>query len=106
MAFSGEVDHVHLMVSAPPKTALSNLIGKLKGKSSFVLRKEFEEELKEKLWGNHLWSPSYCAVSSGGAPLDVVKEYVEGQQRPPSQKAIRRSLRAQEQHQRKKQEGP
>ena len=86
--FGGEEDHVHLLVNCPPKTAISNFVGKLKGKSSYVLRKEHMPELKTKLWGNHLWSPSYCAVSCGGASLDVVKSYVENQRKPPSDKAI------------------
>jgi len=51
---NGEDDHIHLMVNCPPKLALANLVGKHKGKSSYVLRKEFAEELRDKLWGNHL----------------------------------------------------
>ncbi|MGL4938650.1 transposase [Shewanella sp.] len=43
------------------------------------------------LWGNHFWSPSYCVVSCGGASLDVVKQYIENQNTPPSEKAIRTS---------------
>ena len=86
--FGGEDDHVHLMVSCPPKTAVSNFAGKLKGKSSYVLRKVYMSELRKKLWGSHLWSPSYCVVSCGGAPLDIVKAYVANQRRPPSDKAI------------------
>jgi putative transposase len=91
LEFGGEDDHVHLMVSAHPKIALSNLIGKLKGKSSFFLRKEFREQIKNKLWGNHFWSPSYCVVSVGGASLDVVKQYIENQRKPPSEKQIKQS---------------
>ncbi len=102
LTFSGESDHVHLMVSAPPKTAVSNLVGKLKGKSSYVLRREYSVELEGKLWGKHLWSPSYCAVSCGGGALEVVKDYVEQQQRPPSTQATRRSIRAQKQHEKRK----
>jgi len=86
--FGGEADHVHLMVSYPPKTALSNFVGKLKGKSSYVLRRQYASQLKKKLWGSHLWSPSYCAVSCGGAPLDIVRQYVLNQQKPPSDKAL------------------
>ena len=89
--FGGEDDHVHLMVSAHPKIALSNLIGKLKGKSSFMLRKAFWEQIKPKLWGNHFWSPSYCVVSVGGASLDVIKQYIENQRKPPSEKQINQS---------------
>lgn len=89
--FGGEDDHVHLLVSVPPKLALANLVGKLKGKSSYFLRKEFWPELKRKLWGNHLWSPSYCVVSCGGAPLDIIKQYVENQRTPPSSKKVHQS---------------
>jgi putative transposase len=53
LEFGGEDDHVHLMVSAHPKIAISNLIGKLKGKSSYMLRKSFWSQIKSKLWGNH-----------------------------------------------------
>lgn len=82
LEFGGENDHVHLMVSCPPKLAVADLVGKLKGKSSYVLRKEFWPQIKTKLWGSHLWSPSYCVVSCGGAPLDSVKQYVADQRRP------------------------
>lgn len=52
--FGGEDDHVHLMVCCPPKLAIAHLVSKLKGKSSYFLRKELWPELKKKLWGNHL----------------------------------------------------
>lgn len=90
--FGGEDDHVHLLVCCHPKLAISNLVGKLKGKSSYFLRLEYWDKLKEKLWGEHLWSPSYCVVSCGGAPLDVVKEYVANQRKDPDPKSIKKSL--------------
>jgi len=89
--FGGEDDHVHLMVCCPPKLALSNLVGKLKGKSSYFLRQEFWPQIKKKLWGSHLWSPSYCVVSCGGAPLEVVKKYVADQREPPDPRSVRKS---------------
>lgn len=92
LEFSGEDDHVHLLVSVPPTKALCHFVGRLKGKSSFVLRQNFEKEIKNKLWGNHFWSPSYCAVSCGGASLDIVKKYIDNQRQPPSQKGIKQSL--------------
>ena len=64
--FGGEYDHIHLLVNVPPKLAIANLVGKLKRKSSYFLRREFLDILKNKLWGKHLWSPSYCVVSCGG----------------------------------------
>ena len=93
LEFGGENDHVHLMVTCPPKLAIANLVGKLKGKSAYILRKEFWPEIKTKLWGNHFWSPSYCVVSCGGAPLEIVREYVANQRRPPSNKAVAHSKR-------------
>jgi len=89
--FGGEDDHVHLMVCCPPKLSITVLVGKLKGKSSYFLRKEFWKDVKNKLWGGRFWSPSYCAVSCGGAPLDVVKQYIADQRKPPGQKSIDQS---------------
>ena len=62
--------------------ALSKLVNSLKGVSARHLRQEFATHLKRYLWGTHLWSPSYFAGSCGGAPLAVVKEYIENQKRP------------------------
>ena len=90
---NGEPDHVHLLVTCPPKLAVANLVGKLKGKSSFVLRRDFGPLLRKKLWGDHLWSPSYASVTCGGAPLEIVKKYIDDQKRPPSQKGIEISTR-------------
>jgi REP element-mobilizing transposase RayT len=45
---NGEGDHVHLLVICPPKLAVANLVEKLKGKSSFVLRRDFGQQLREK----------------------------------------------------------
>jgi len=91
LEFGGEHDHVHLMVSIHPKVAVSNLVSKLKGKSSYMLSREYWEHIKTMLWGNHFWSPSYCVVSCGGASLDVVKKYIENQQEPPTERAIKAS---------------
>ena len=88
LEFNGEDDHVHLMVSVPPKISLAVLVGKLKGKSSYFIRKEFLKSIKTKLWGEHLWSPSYCSVTCGSAPLDIVKKYIEQQRMPSSKKAL------------------
>jgi REP-associated tyrosine transposase len=74
-----ESDHVHLLVSYPPKVALSRLINSLKGVSARRLRALDLPDVRAKLWGEHFWSPSYCAVSSGGAPLETVKRYIQKQ---------------------------
>ena len=91
MEFNGEDDHVHMMVNVHPKIAISNLAGKLKGKSSYLLRKSFWDSIKTKLWGNHFWSRGYCVVSCGGASLETVKQYIENQRQPPSEIAVKRS---------------
>ena len=93
LEFNGEDDHVHLLVTCPPKLAVSNLVQKLKGKSAYFLRKEYWEQIKGKLWGSHFWSPSYCVVSCGKAPLEMVKKYIEEQRRPAKKNQIERSKR-------------
>lgn len=79
--FNGESEHVHLLVNFPPKVALSRLVSSLKGVSSRRLRQEFPEI------GRHLWrakrllSGSYFTGSVDGAPLSVLRQYVEQQTR-------------------------
>ncbi|WP_345578986.1 IS200/IS605 family transposase [Nonomuraea rosea] len=80
--FNGEHDHVHLLVHYPPKVALSVLVNSLKGVSARLLRKEFGPHVGQYLSDGHFWSPSYFAASCGGAPLSIVKEYIESQRRP------------------------
>ena len=80
--FDGEDDHVHLLVNYPPKVAVSNLVNSLKGVSSRLVRKKNYPSLQKKLWGNALWSPSYFAGSCGGAPIAVIRQYIEQQQTP------------------------
>jgi putative transposase len=74
-----ESDHAHLLVFYPPKVAISVLVNSLKGVSARRLLAERFPEVRAKLHGTHFWSPSYCAVSCGGAPLAIVKRYVEAQ---------------------------
>ena len=80
--FDGEDDHVHLWVNYPPKVAVSNRVNSLKGVSSRLLRKQNHPSIHKKLWGNRLWSPSYFAGSCGGAPIAVIRKYIEQQQTP------------------------
>ena len=75
-----EGDHVHLLVAYPPKVALSTLVNSLKGVSSRRVRAENFPHVTKALWGDHFSSPSYCAVSCGGAPLEIIKRYVQSQQ--------------------------
>ena len=77
----GEKDHVHLLVSYPPKVAVSSLVNSLKGVTSRMLRKRFPE-LEKAYYMGQLWSPSYFAASCGGAPLEKIKEYIRQQETP------------------------
>lgn len=79
--FDGEEDHVHLLVNYPPKVAVSKLVNSLKGVSSHLIRKK-DPSIRKKLWGGALWSPSYFAGSCGGAPISVIRQYIEQQKTP------------------------
>lgn len=79
--FNGEGDHIHLVINYHPKHSISILVNSLKGVSSRLLRSEFPR-LRGKYWKGVLWSPSYFAGSCGGASLDVLKTYIENQQKP------------------------
>ena len=81
--FNTDLGHAHLIVNYPPNINLSSLIGQLKGYSSRVLRRDFYDEVKEMLWGDHFWSPSYLIVSTGDDPIDIIREYVRKQGEEP-----------------------
>lgn len=80
--FNGENNHVHLLVNFPPKVALSRLVNSLKGVSSRRMRQEFPDLVRHYYRANRLWSGSYFAGSVGGAPLSVLRQYIEQQNRP------------------------
>lgn len=80
--FDGENDHVHLLVHYPPKVSISKLVNSLKGVSSRMIRKKNHPVIREKLWGGALWSPSYFAGSCGGAPIAIIRQYIEQQNTP------------------------
>lgn len=79
--FDGEDDHVRLLVSYPPKVAVAKLVNSLKGVSSRLLRKQ-HSALVRRYWKGVLWSPSYFAGSCGGAPIEIVRQYIEQQKTP------------------------
>ena len=80
--FNGEQDHVHLLVNYPPKVSVSKRVNSLKGVSSRKLKLYHPELIKPAYLKNALWSPSYFAGSCGGAPIEVLKQYIEQQDRP------------------------
>lgn len=78
--FNGEADHVHLLISVNPKVSLSSLVNNLKTVSSRLIRKDYGDHLS-KLYGDKpvFWSRSYCIITCGGAPLTILKKYIEQQ---------------------------
>ncbi|MFF4142558.1 IS200/IS605 family transposase [Streptomyces sp. NPDC001698] len=80
--FNGEDDHVHLLVHYPPKVAISKLVNSLKGVSARILRRDFTGRVNQAIMHGHFWSPSYFAASCGGAPLSIIRQYIEQQKRP------------------------
>ena len=81
---SGHVaqDHVHLLVSCPPSLSISELMKRLKGRSSRRLLEEFGE-LSRRFWGRHLWARGYFAASSGNVTDEIIRQYIESQSEAP-----------------------
>ena len=80
--FTGGNDHVHLLVHFPPRVALSRLVSSLQGVSNRWLRQEFGDLVRHYYRATKLRSGSYFAGSVGGAPLTVLRRYIEQQNRP------------------------
>ena len=75
----GSNDHIHLLVEMAPDIALSKLVNILKTITSREIRKELRDFLKPYYWKAVFWKRGYGFVSAGGAPLEVLKEYIENQ---------------------------
>ncbi len=73
-----DLDHVHILFRAHPKSAISKFINAYKSASSRLLKKEFPE-IRLKLWQEQFWSQSFCLLTTGGASLEIVKEYIQTQ---------------------------
>jgi putative transposase len=78
LEFNGEADHVHALIEYPPKLSISQIANALKGVSS----RRYGQAGNKKPHKASLWSPSYFAVSVGGAPIEVLKRYIKEQSRP------------------------
>jgi putative transposase len=79
---SGEVDHVHALLDVPPKVRPSDITNNIKTVLSRRLRSEFPSLRAAYRDKPVLWSPSYCIISAGGAPIEILRQYVENQKRP------------------------
>ena len=79
LEFGGEQDHIHILFEIPPQIQLSKLVNTLKTVSSRLIKKKYEDYLKKYYWESAFWSRSYCIVSTGGATIETIKEYIENQ---------------------------
>lgn len=78
LEWNHDKDHIHILFKAHPNSELSKFINAYKSASSRLLKKEFPE-LKKLLWKEKFWSQSFCLISVGGAPLSILKQYIESQ---------------------------
>ena len=80
-------DHVHVMFRAQPKSEISKFINAYKSASSRLLKKEYPE-IREKRWKGAFWSQSFCLLTAGGAPIEVIRKYIESQGEKGNEKSV------------------
>ncbi|ANC22836.1 transposase (plasmid) [Bacillus cereus] len=73
-----DVDHVHILFKAHPNTEMTKFINAYKSASSRLIKRDFPQ-VKKKLWKEMFWSRSFCLLTTGGSPIDVLKTYIENQ---------------------------
>ncbi len=71
-------DHVHILFKAHPNSELSKFINAYKSASSRLIKKEYQQ-IRGSLWKDYFWSRSFCLLTTGGAPIEVIKRYIESQ---------------------------
>ncbi len=78
LEWNHDVDHIHVMFKAEPNSELSKFINAYKSASSRMIKKDFPE-VRKKLWKEYFWSRSFCLLTTGGAPIEVIRQYIETQ---------------------------
>jgi len=73
-----DIDHVHVMFTAQPKSELSKFINAYKSASSRLIKKEFPQ-IRQKLWKEYFWSQSFCLLTTGGVTIEVIRKYIQSQ---------------------------
>lgn len=73
LELNGEADHIHMLVEIPPDKTVCNIIGALKTQTSRSVHKHYQKRIKDRLWTNTFWSPSYFVSTTGGVTLDILK---------------------------------
>ena len=76
---NAQPDHVHLVAMVPPKLAISDLMGRVKGQTAIKLFKQFRHLRQKPYWGNHLWAKGYC-VDTVGLDAEMIQKYVRHQE--------------------------
>lgn len=79
LEFNGEADHVHLLIEYPPKLSISQMVNSLKGVSS---RRYGQAGFKKPNGKNALWTPAHFSASVGGTPIEILKQYIQNQEKP------------------------
>jgi putative transposase len=74
-------DHIHLLVNCSPQHYIPNMMKAMKGVSARLLMKEFGSSLKKKLWGGHLWNPSYFVATVSENTEEQIRNYIQNQKR-------------------------
>ena len=78
LEWNHDIDHVHIMFKAQPNSELSKFINAYKSASSRLIKRDFPK-IRNKLWKEHFWSQSFCLFTTGEAPIEVIKKYIETQ---------------------------
>ena len=75
-----DIDHIHVLFKANPKTDLVKFLNSFKSASSRIIKKEYPQ-IREKLWQESFWTKSYCLITTGGASIETIRKYIEKQGR-------------------------
>lgn len=76
---NGGLDHIHLLIDCSPQHYIPNIIKALKGVSARLLMKQYGVELKNRLWGGHLWNPSYFVATVSENTREQIVQYIRSQ---------------------------
>ena len=78
---NGDKDHIHLLINCSPQHYIPDMIKALKGVSARLLMKQHGEELKKKLYGGHLWNPSYFVATVSENTEEQIRKYIQEQKK-------------------------
>jgi len=78
LEYNHDQDHVHILFKAHPNSEISKYVNAFKSASSRLIKKEYPE-VRKYLWKEYFWAQSFCLLTTGGAPIEVIKKYIESQ---------------------------